>query len=99
MTEPDDVRQLRISSTLRGLIIAALIGFYAYVMNHPGATFTATLLIAAALQVAVLLLRRLVSPGVLPQLLSLLELLVDAATVLLFALGVYGGILRYSLEV
>lgn len=96
--ESEETRQLRISSTLRSVIIVALIGFYSYVMNHPGASFTGALLIAAGLQVAVLLLRRLVSPALLPQAMYLLELLIDAATVFLFALGVYGGVLKYGLD-
>jgi hypothetical protein len=99
MTESETTRQLRLSSTTRGILIAVLIGFYSYVMDHPGASFTASLLVAAGLQVGVLLLRRFVTPDLLPQAMYLLEMLADAATVFLFALGVYGGMLRYGLEV
>ena len=99
MTESEIARQLRLSSTTRGIIIAVLIGFYSYVVDHPGASFTVSLLIAAGLQVDVLLLRRFVPPDLLPQAMYLLEMLADAVTVFLFALGVYGGMLSYGLEV
>lgn len=98
MTEARETRRMRLSSTVRGLLIVALIAFYGYVTHQPGASLTATLLIAAALQGVVLLLRRFVSPELLPQALDLFELLADAATVFLFALGVYGGILAYGLD-
>jgi hypothetical protein len=89
---------LRLSSTLRGVIIAALIGFYSLVVDHPGASFTVSLLIAAGLQLGILLLRRFAPPDFLPQATWLLELLADAATVVLFALGVFGGMVRYGLD-
>lgn len=98
-TESRITRQLRLGSTVRGLIIAALMGFYFFVTNQPGTSFTVALLFAAGLQLGVLLLRRFVPPDVLPQALHVFELLVDAATILLFALGVFGGILGYGLEV
>jgi len=99
MTESETARQLRLSSTTRGIIIAVLIGFHSYVVDHPGASFTVSLLIAAGLQVGVLLLRRFMPPDLLPQSMYLLEMLADAVTVFLFALGVYGGMLSYGLEV
>jgi hypothetical protein len=87
-------RELRLGSAARGVIIGALMAFYYYVTHQAGATLTVTLLVAAALQVAVLLLRRFVPGYLQAQVIHLFELLVDAATVLLFALGVFGGILR-----
>jgi hypothetical protein len=90
MEEPS---RIRLSSTVRGVIIGALIATYAYVVGQPGASLTATLLIAAALQAMVLLLRKFVPPALLPQALQIFELVADAATVFLFALGVFGGIL------
>jgi hypothetical protein len=95
----DSSRQLRLSSTIRGFIIAALVAAYAYVTRQPEATLTASLLLAAGLQLAVLLLRKLVPPALMPQALYVFELLVDGATVLLFALGVYGGLLRFAADV
>lgn len=99
MTESETARQLRLTSTTRGIIIAVLIGACSYVMDQPGASFTLSLLVAAGLQAGVLLLRRFVSPDSLPQAMYLLEMVADAATVFLFALGVYGGILNHGLEV
>jgi hypothetical protein len=87
-------RELRLSGMVRGAIIAGLIATYTYVLQQPGATFTASLLVAAGLQVAVLLLRKFVPVYLMPQALHVFDLLADAATVFLFALGVFGGILR-----
>lgn len=86
----------RLSSTIRGVIIGALIAAYAYVVGQPGASFTVTLLVGAALQVMVLLLRKFVPPALQNQAMQIFELAVDAATVLLFALGVFGGILKFA---
>lgn len=92
-------RELRISSTVRGVVIGGFMACYAWLRRDPGATLTASLLIAAGLQLAVILLRRFVPPYLLPQALHLFELLVDAATVLLFALGVFGAILRQGTQI
>ena len=51
-------------------------------------------LVAAGLQLAVLVLRRVVPPEQMPEAMHVFELLVDGGTILAFALGVYGGILR-----
>jgi multisubunit Na+/H+ antiporter MnhB subunit len=85
---------LRISSAIRGLIIGGLIAGYAYLHQQPGATFTAALLIGAALQLSVMLLRKFVPTFLIPKALHVFELVVDGATVLLFALGVFGGMYR-----
>ena len=86
-------RELRLSSTVRGVIIAALLGVYAWLLPSPGASFKGALLAAAGVQVGVLLIRKFLPPGLRSQALYLLELLADAATVLLFAIGVFGGVL------
>lgn len=88
----------RLSSAARGVAIGALMAFYYYVTHQPGATLTVTLLIAVALQVAALLLRKFVPGDLQPQAIGLFELVVDAATVCLFALGVFGGILRQGIQ-
>lgn len=100
----ESARQLRLGSAARGIIIGALMAFY-YLVTHQagvtpqsGVTLTLTLLVAAALQVALLLLRRFVPGYLQAQVVHLFELLVDAATVLLFALGVFGGILGQGLQ-
>lgn len=91
-------RQMRWSSTLRGVVIAVLLAAYGWVANLGGASFISSLLIAAGLQIAVLLSRRFLPAYLLPQVIDTLELLADAATVLLFALGVFGGIMSYQME-
>lgn len=90
----DTPRQLRLGSTIRGLIIGALAALYGLVFNEPGVSLVELLLLAAGLQVGVLLLRRFVAAESQPQALHLLELIVDGATVLLFAVGVFGGVAR-----
>jgi hypothetical protein len=92
-------RQMRLGSKVRGCAIAAILALYGYFLSDPGASFTASLLIAAGLQAGVLLLRRFVPADFLPRAIDSIELLADAATVLLFALGVFGGILSYGLEI
>lgn len=92
-------RQMRISSSLRGALIALMIGAYVWVSGAPEGSLTVSLLIGAALQVAVIILRRVVPPDYLPEAMNLFELLVDGATVFAFALGVYGGILGQAYEI
>lgn len=87
---------MRVSSAVRGMLIALLVGAYFWLTGAPAGSFTVSLLIAAGLQVAVVALRRTVPPDYLPQAMNVFELLVDAATVLAFALGVYGGLLRQA---
>jgi hypothetical protein len=87
-------RELRLGSAVRGLIIGGLVAIYAWVFDNPGASFAVALLVAAGLQLVVLLLRKVVPTFLIPQALHVFELIVDAATVLLFALGVFGGILQ-----
>ena len=89
-------RAPRLGDGSRGLIIAVMIAAYSYVMNQPGASMTSTLLIAAGLQVVVIVIRRVVSVEAQPFVMYVFELLVDAATVLLFALGVFGGLIRVA---
>ena len=86
----------RLADGIRGTIIGVMIAAYAYVMNQPGASLTSTLLVAAGLQLIVIVLRRVVAPVALPSVMYVFELLVDAATVLLFALGVFGGLIRVA---
>jgi hypothetical protein len=86
-------RERRLESTIRGIAIAVLLGVYGLLMDEPGASWLPSLLVGAALQFLVLVLRRVVPADVLPMVLYLFELLADAVTVFLFALGVYGGLL------
>jgi hypothetical protein len=89
-------RPPRLGDGYRSVIIGAMIAAYTYVMNQPGASMTSMLLVAAGLQVIVIVIRRVVAVEAQPFVMYLFELLVDAATVLLFALGVFGGIIRVA---
>ena len=90
------VRPPRLGVGSRGLIIAVMIAAYAYVMDQPGASLTSSLLVAAGLQLLVIVIRRVVAGEAQPFVMYVFELLVDAATVLLFALGVFGGIINVA---
>jgi hypothetical protein len=96
MNEPAPPRQLRWSSSLRGTFIAVLIGAYGLLVSLGSQTYVPSLLIAAGLQVAILLARRFAPAYLLPQVNDVIELLADAATVLLFALGIFGAITSYG---
>ena len=89
--------EMRFSSTARGFVIAVIAGLYAWLMRDPGASLLWALIAAAALQFCVIILRRVLPPDMLPIGLYLFELFADAATVFLFALGIYGGILRQGM--
>jgi hypothetical protein len=90
----DSPRRLKLSSTVRGVVIGALIAGYAWLTHEPQAPFSAGLIIGAALQLAVLLVRRFVPAGEAPRVIDVCEMLADGATVLLFALGVLGPLVR-----
>jgi hypothetical protein len=87
-------REMRLSSMTRGIVITVLIAGYLWVSKQPAGSLTTALLIAAGLQLVVLAVRRLVAPETQPMALYVFELLADGATVLLFALGVFGGIFK-----
>ncbi len=89
-------RAQRLNDGSRGVIIGVMIAAYAYVMNQPGASMTSTLLVAAGLQLIVIVIRRVVGAEAQPIVMYVFELLVDAVTVLLFALGVFGGLIRVA---
>jgi hypothetical protein len=61
-------------------------------MQRPEASYTSTFLIAIALQLGLIVLKRFVPADQLPRIQYLFEMLADGVTVLLFALGVFGGI-------
>ena len=90
-------RQMRLSSRLRGVFITVLIAGYGWLFNLPQASLAELLLVSAALQAVVILLRRWVPADNFPQAMFVFEMLVDGVTVLLFALGVFGS-LRVSTE-
>jgi hypothetical protein len=82
---------MRLSSRLRGVIITALIAGYGWLFNLPQASLAELLLVSAALQAVVILLRRWVPADNFPQAMFIFEMIVDGVTVLLFALGVFGS--------
>jgi hypothetical protein len=88
----DSPRDLRLSSNIRGTFIAVLILVYAWFSNEPGVSLKATFLVAAALQLAVIAMRRVVPVDELPRALYIVELIADGVTVLMFAVGVFGAI-------
>jgi len=85
--------QMRRSSLYRGILIALCIGGYAWAFRQPGASLTELFLVGVGLQVVALIVRRVVPADRLPYAMYVLDLLIDGATVFVFALGVYGGIL------
>jgi hypothetical protein len=99
MAADDDPRQLRFSSEFRGLMIAAFIAAYGWFFSQPGASLTQMFLFGAVTQVVVIAIRRFVPPDSAPQAMYIFEMLADGVTVLLFALGVYGGIVRMPQEI
>lgn len=86
--------QMRRSTLYRGILISLCIGGYAWVFHKPGVSFSEMFLVGVALQVLALVVRRFVPPDRLPHAMYVLDLLIDGATVFVFALGVYGGILN-----
>ena len=92
----DRERDLRVSSTLRGVFIAVLIGVYGWVSKEPLVSWKASFLIAAGLQIVVIAIRRVAPAGDLPRTIYLFEMLADAITVLLFALGIFGSLARVN---
>ena len=84
----------RFGSTGRGVVIAALIVLYGWFTRMPAESPSVSLLIAAGVQVAVIALRRFVPAENLPQAMYVFELIADGLTVLLFALGVFGSIVK-----
>lgn len=95
----DSPREMRLSSRVRGVAITALIAAYGWLFNLPQASLAGLLLVSAALQVAVILLRRWVPADSFPQAMFVFEMIVDGVTVLLFALGVFGSFHQMPAEV
>lgn len=85
-------RELRISSMMRGVIFGLLTAGYAVLMPYPQASLKVSLAIGAALQLAILCMRKFAPADAFPKVQYTLELLADGATVLLFALGVLGTV-------
>ena len=84
----------RFSSGGRGVAIAVFIGLYGWYMRLPEGSFAVSLLVGAGLQILVLALRRWVPADRQPEAMYVFEYIADGVSVLMFALGVFGGIAR-----
>ncbi len=92
MPETPEERDLRRGAAYRSAVIAVMVAFYGWFMHLPSAPFKQTFLIAAALQLLLIVLKKLVPAEQLPQALNAYEMVADGITVLLFAVGVLGRI-------
>jgi len=97
--EDPEIRDLRRGAAFRSFLIAGMIAAYGWVMHQPAASFTQSFLVGIALQVVLIILKRFVPPDRLPQAMYAYETIADGVTVLLFALGVFGGIQSLPQEV
>lgn len=85
-------RKDRISSLGRGFFIGAFIAVYGLFTNYPQASYTWMFLVGAAMQIAILFIRKFLPPDQWAQARDVFEMIADAITVLSFALGIYGSI-------
>lgn len=92
----DSEKKERLSSWMRGLIIGALIVGYGWFVGHPQGSFARLLVVGAAVQLLVIVVRKLVPAEQRPQAQQVFELVADGVTVFVFALGVFGGIAGLS---
>ena len=92
-------REMRIDSRVRGVVITAMVAAYGFLFRQSQGSFAEAVLIGAALQVIVILLRRWVPPEGQPAAMYAFEMVADGITVLMFALGVFGSINRVAAEV
>src|SRR6187397_2950090 len=88
----DSARDLRLSSTIRGVFITGLILVYTWFLKDPGVSLKVTFLIAAGFQFAVIVIRRFVPADELPRAIYIFELIADGVTVLMFGIGVFGAL-------
>ena len=79
---------------MRGIIIATLIVAYCWFIGQPQDSFAQMFVVGAAIQILVILVRKLVPAQHRAQAQYVFELVADGITVLVFALGVLGGITR-----
>ena len=91
--------QERLGSWTRGIFIAALIVAYGWFIGHPQGSFAEMFVVGAAIQILVIVVRKLVPSEHHAQAQYVFELVADGVTVLVFALGVMGGIARTAAAV
>jgi hypothetical protein len=88
----DSPSDLRLSSTIRGAFIGGLIFVYAWFLDAPDVSLKVAFLVAAALQLVIIVMRRFAPVDELPRAIYIIELIADGVTVLMFAIGVFGAI-------
>jgi len=80
------------STAHRGWFIAGFLALYGWFVQQPGESRELLFLVGAALQLAVILIRRFVPEESRAAAFDIYEHVADGISVLLFALGVFGGI-------
>jgi hypothetical protein len=91
--------QERLGSWTRGIFIAALIVAYGWFIGHPQGSFAQMFVVGAAIQILVIVVRKLVPSEHRARAQYVFEMVADGVTVLVFALGVFGGIARTAAAV
>ena len=84
---------------MRGIFIAALIVAYGWFIGHPQGSFARMFVAGAAIQILVIFVRQLLPAQQRARVQYIFELLADGVTVLMFALGVLGGITQAAAAV
>ena|SRR5436190_20221659 len=87
-------RELRVASWVRGIFIGALIVAYGWFLKMPEGSFKQMFAIGAGVQLLIIVMRRFVPRDAQPQAQYLFEMIADGVTVLVFALGVFGSVVR-----
>ena len=85
-------RDERLGSLTRGVFIGVLMVGYGWFGRQPQASFTEMFVVGALLQTLIIVVRRFVPAESQALAQYVFELVADGATVLMFALGVFGGI-------
>lgn len=96
---PPSPRAQRLGTAARSGLIAGFLAAYGWFVNQPGASFEVTFLLGALLQLVVVVLRRFVPAANQAEALFVFEMVADGVSVLLFALGVFGGIAAATADV
>ena len=78
----------------RGVVIGLFILAYGFLTNYPQASYTWMFLLGAALQIAILLVRKFLPPDQGARAQDIFEEIANGITVLSFAIGVFGSIAR-----
>ncbi len=85
-------RHKRLSDPARGIFIAVFIALYSWASKQSDGSMAVALLVGAAVQIAILGMRRIVPPDRMPETIYVIEMIADGITVMSFAIGVLGPI-------